>query len=163
MITVRAAPELRPGVAGEAAGPGRGAQLAWVASYSKNNDKPMPVNILNLSGYRVLAVREAEHEYHVKAETAAPSGLCPSCPGAETVGHGRVEILIHHLPVHGKQVGVYVDARRLRCQSCGKTFMEMLPGVNDARRLTEHLVKWVGERVLKHTFTSIAEEIGVAE
>ena len=78
-------------------------------------------------------------------------------------GHGRVEILVHDLPVHGKQVGVYVDARRLRCQGCGKTFMETLPGVNDARRMTQRLVKWVGERSLRHTFTSIAEEIGVAE
>ncbi|MDE2174624.1 MAG: ISL3 family transposase [Betaproteobacteria bacterium] len=123
----------------------------------------MPVNILNLPGYRVADVRESEREYHVKAETIAPVGACPACHGSATVGHGRVEILVHDLPVHGKQVGVYVDARRLRCQGCGKTFMETLPGVNDARRMTQRLVKWVGERSLRHTFTSIAEEIGVAE
>ncbi len=121
------------------------------------------MNILNLAGYRVADVREAEREYHVKAETIAPAGACPACRSSATVGHGRVEILVHDLPVHGKQVGVYVDARRLRCQGCGKTFMETLPGVNDARRMTQRLVKWVGERSLRHTFTSIAEEIGVAE
>jgi transposase len=121
------------------------------------------LDILNLPGYRVQAVREAEREYHVKTETVTPVGQCPACRSLETFGHGRVEILVHDLPVHGKQVGVYVDARRLRCQSCGKTFMETLPGVNDARRMTQRLVKWVGERSLRHTFTSIAEEIGVAE
>jgi len=56
-----------------------------------------------------------------------------------------------------------VDARRLRCQGYGKTFMETLPGINDARRMTQRLVQWVGQRALRHTFTSIAEEIGVAE
>jgi transposase len=123
----------------------------------------MPVNILNLPGYRVADVREAEREYHVKVETITPVGRCPACHGTDAVGHGRVEILVHDLPVHGKQVGVYVDARRLRCQGCGKTFMETLPGVNDARRMTQRLVKWVGERSLRYTFTSIADEIGVAE
>ena len=121
------------------------------------------LDILNLPGYRVQAVREAEREYHVKAETIRPVGRCPACHGAVTVGHGRVETLVHDLPVHGKKVGIYVNARRLRCQSCGKTFMETLPGVNDARRMTQRLVQWVGERSLRHTFTSIAEEIGVAE
>ena len=123
----------------------------------------MEPTILNLPGYRVLAARESEREYHVKVETKSPVGLCPACLCVEAVGHGRVEILVHDLPIHGKQVGVYVDARRLRCQGCGKTFMETLPGVNDARRMTQRLVKWVGERSLRHTFTSIAEEIGVAE
>lgn len=65
--------------------------------------------------------------------------------------------------MHGKQVGLYVDARQRRRQGCGKTLMETLPGVNDARRMTQRLVRWVGERSLRHSFTSIAKEIGVAE
>lgn len=88
----------------------------------------MPVNILNLPGYRVADVREAERECHVKVESIMPAGACPACHGSETVGHDRVEILVHDLPVHGKQVGVYVDVRRLRCEGCGKTFMETHPG-----------------------------------
>lgn len=30
----------------------------------------------------------------------------------------------------GKRLAIYVDTRRWRCQSCGKTFMEALPAVN---------------------------------
>lgn len=62
----------------------------------------MPVYILNLPGYRVQAVRESEREYHVKAETITPVGRCPACRSSETVGHGRVEVLVHDLPVHGR-------------------------------------------------------------
>ncbi|MDE2129142.1 MAG: transposase family protein [Betaproteobacteria bacterium] len=76
----------------------------------------MTPTILNLPGYRVIDVREAEHEYHVKAETIAPTGQCPACRRVERIGHGRVEIPVRDMPVHGKQVGVYVDARRLRCR-----------------------------------------------
>ena len=43
-----------------------------------------------------------------------------------------------------------MDARRLRCQGCGKTFMETLPGVNDARRMTQRLVKWLSETYPLH-------------
>jgi transposase len=49
------------------------------------------------------------------------------------------------------------------CKTCGKTFMETLPDVNPSRSMTERLVCWIGERSLKQTFTSIAEEIGVTE
>ena len=70
---------------------------------------------------------------------------------------------MHDLPMHGKRVGIYVDARRLKCKSCGKTFMENLPEVNANRWMTERLVKWIGQRSMTNTFTGIAEEIGVTE
>ncbi len=120
-------------------------------------------NILNLPGYRVLDVQEGEHDYHVKAETETPVGACPACSSREAVGYGRSEVLVHDLTMHGKRVDIYVDARRLRCKLCGKTFMETLPGVNPSRWMTERLVKWIGGQSLRRTFTAIAEEIGVTE
>ena len=123
----------------------------------------MPANILNLSGYRVLAVKETEHDYHIKAETDSPAGLCPACNSRDVVGYGRIEVLVHDLAMHGKRVGIYVDARRLRCKGCSKTFMETLPSVNPNRWMTNRLVKWIGPQSLRRTFTSIAEEVGVTE
>lgn len=123
----------------------------------------MPANILNLPGYRVLAAKESEHDYHVKAETESPAGRCVACGSHDVVGYGRIEVLAHDLAMHGKRVGVYVDARRLRCKGCGKTFMETLPGINANRWMTNRLVRWIGPQALKRTFTSVAEEIGVTE
>lgn len=123
----------------------------------------MPANILNLPGYTVLRVEETSHDYHVTAEASNPPNVCAAC-GAETLrGHGRNEQVIRDLPMHGKRVGIYVDTRRWRCASCGKTFMEDLPAVNAKREMTDRLVKWIGQRSLKTTFASIAEEIGVDE
>lgn len=120
-------------------------------------------NVLNLPAYKVLGSTESEHDYHIKAETAAPLTVCSNCRSREVVGYGRVEVLVHDLPMHGKRVGIYVDARRFKCKSCGKTFMEHLPEVNANRWMTERLVKWIGQRSMTNTFTGIAEEIGVTE
>ena len=120
-------------------------------------------NVLNLSSYAILDSTESEHDYHIKAETTNPLTVCSNCQSREVVGYGRVEVLVHDLPMHGKRVGIYVNARRLKCKSCGKTFMEHLPEINANRWMTERLVKWIGQRSMNNTFTSIAEEIGVAE
>jgi len=37
----------------------------------------MPVNILNLHGLNVLDFKETDTEYHIRAEPAAISRLCP--------------------------------------------------------------------------------------
>ncbi len=120
-------------------------------------------NVLNLADYKVIGSTESEHDYHIKAETAVPAMVCSNCHSREVVGYGRLEVLVHDLPMHGKRVGIYVDARRLKCKSCGKTFMENLPEVNANRWMTERLVKWIGQRSMTNTFTGIAEEIGVTE
>ncbi|MBU2737966.1 helix-turn-helix domain-containing protein [Acidithiobacillus concretivorus] len=62
-----------------------------------------------------------------------------------------------------KRVGLYVNARRFICRDCGKTFMETLPEVDSKRRMTERRARWIGPHSLLHTFTSVAEEIGITE
>lgn len=123
----------------------------------------MPTNILNLRAYTILGGTESDHDYHIKAETSAPLTVCPNCHSREVVGYGRIEVLVRDLPMHGKRVGIYVHARRFKCKSCGKTFMEYLPDVNENRWMTERLVKWIGQRSMTNTFTSIAEDVGVTE
>lgn len=123
----------------------------------------MPANILNLPDYKVVRVEETDHDYHITAEVSNPPSVCPSCRSDSLRGHGRNEQLIRDIPTHGKRVGIYVDTRRWRCLSCGKTFMESLPAVNAKREMTDRLTKWIGQQSLKRTFASIAEEVGIDE
>lgn len=124
----------------------------------------MPANILNLPELRVQRVEEAEHDYHVYAETKGDVPPCGYCGSTGNVrGHGRNPQVIRDLPMHGKRVGIYVDSRRWRCFDCGKTFMEPLPATNAKREMTDRLVKWVGQQSLKRTFASLAEETGLDE
>lgn len=123
----------------------------------------MPANFLNLPDYRVVRVKETDRDYHITAEVSNPPSVCPSCQSDALRGHGRNEHVIRDMPTHGKRVGIYVDTRRWRCLSCGKTFMESLPAVNAKREMTDRLTKWIGQQSLKRTFASIAEEVGIDE
>lgn len=120
-------------------------------------------NILNLSGFSVLRIEETEHDYHVYAESVASTTACPHCRSQAIVGFGRHERLIRDLPVHGKRVGIYVNARRHRCQGCTKTFFERLAHVDDRRDMTKRLLEWIGKQSIKRPFAHIADETGVVE
>ncbi|MBE3062293.1 MAG: ISL3 family transposase [Cutibacterium acnes] len=123
----------------------------------------MPTNILNLPDFKVQRVEEDDHDYHVYAEVSNPPGVCTACGSDRLIGHGRNEQVIRDLPTHGKRLAIYVDTRRWRCQSCGKTFMEVLPAVNAKREMTDRLVRWIGQQSVKRTFASIAEDAGLDE
>ncbi len=123
----------------------------------------MPANILNLPAFKVQRVEEAEHDYHVYAEVSNLPGVCTACGSDRLIGHGRNEQVIRDLPTHGKRLAIYVDTRRWRCRSCGKTFMEALPAINAKRGMTDRLVRWIGQQSLKRTFASIGDDTGLDE
>lgn len=123
----------------------------------------MPTNVLNLPAYTVTAFQENEHDYHIDVVATQAPASCPHCHHGRFDGFGRREQMVKDLPMHGKRVGIYVDTRRYRCKSCGKTFYETLPAVNERRLMTNRLVDWIGKQAVRRTFASIAEEVGVVE
>jgi len=123
----------------------------------------MRANILNLPQYRVLRVEETDHDYHITAEPVDVTSACPHCQSDRLTSWGTREQVFKDLPMHGKRVGIYIDTKRMRCQSCGKTFSQALPALSKNRMMTDRLVKWIGQQALKRTFTSLADEIGVVE
>ena len=123
----------------------------------------MPANILNLPCYKVLHVEESDHGYHVKAEPVAVTKTCPHCQSDRLTAWGTREQLFKDLPMHGKRMGIYIDTKRFRCQSCTKTFFESLPALAANRMMTERLVNWIGPQSLRCTFMSLADEAGVVE
>lgn len=128
----------------------------------------MPANILNLPAYAVTALQENEHDYHIDAAVKAMP-VCPHCRGSDLSGFGRREQMVHDLPSHGRRVGLYIDARRFKCNPCsinqGKTvtFYEPLPNIDERRAMTSRLTVWIGKQAIKRTFASLAEEVGIDE
>lgn len=123
----------------------------------------MSANILNLPDFKVVRVDENDHDYHVTAEVSNPPSSCSTCGSDRLIGHGRTDQVIRDLPTHGKRMAIYVAPRRWRCQACGKTVTELLPGVNAKREMTDRLVTWIGRQSLSRTFTSLADETGLDE
>ncbi|WP_297462512.1 ISL3 family transposase [Ferrovum sp.] len=123
----------------------------------------MPANILNLPCYKVLGIQENEHDYHIDVEAAEPPTSCPHCQSSNLVGFGRREQMVKDLPMHARRVGLYIDTRRFRCRSCGKTFYEALPEIDEKRLMTKRLAQRIGKQAIKRTFAGIAKEVGCTE
>ena len=87
----------------------------------------MQANILNLARLRGHAHSGNRDDYHIYAEVKNGTLRCAGCGDDNIVGHGRNEQVIRDLAMHGKRIGIYVDARRFRCRACSKTFMDPLP------------------------------------
>ena len=125
----------------------------------------MLTNMINLPNFKVLDIKESEHDYRFLVESI---DLYPShCPKCGTVAnlyrHGKKQQLFFDLPMHAKRVGIYVNRQRYKCNECKETFFENLPDMDINRSLTNRLITWIQETSLKKTFTSVAEEIGVDE
>ena len=123
----------------------------------------MSPDLLNLTGYEVLAVDTNEHDYHIKACVIAAQESCIHCQSSSIVGFGRREQMVRDLPTRGKRVGLCVDTRRFQCRACTKTFYETLPQIDERRSMTKRLSGWIGRQAIKRTFASIAEEVGCTE
>ena len=123
----------------------------------------MSPDLLNLSGYEVLAVDTNEHDYQIKARVIGAQDTCIHCKSSSIVGFGRREQMVRDLPTHGKRVGLYLDTRRFQCRTCTKTFYEDLPQIDEKRSMTKRLSSWIGRQAIKRTFARIAEEVGCTE
>jgi len=129
-----------------------------------SNQPAMPVNILNLSGLTVLDFKETDADYHVQAEPAVISRLCPHCGRSnETVVHAQKALFIRDLPSHGKSVAIHLNVPRLKCKPCNQTFTATVPEVDTTRQMTERLVHWVGRQALEYTYAEVAKQVGVDE
>lgn len=121
------------------------------------------LTILQLPAYAVIKVEATEYDYHITAEPLESNRTCPQCSSVNAVGFGRREQMVKDLPIHGKRVGIYIDAKRFQCRDCSRTFFETLPDVDERRSMTRRLLGWIGQQSLKRTFTGIAEEVGITE
>lgn len=120
-------------------------------------------NILNWPEYKVLQVKELEHDYQIHAEVESPPRRCINCQSSNLVGFGRREEVILDTPIHGKRAGIWVDRRRYQCRDCSRTFYEPLPHRDEKRLLTTRLISYIEKQSLCRTFASLAEETGLDE
>jgi transposase len=65
--------------------------------------------------------------------------------------------------MHGRRVGILLTRKRHKCRSCGITFLPRCDDINDRHRATNRLVSYVESHGMVRTFTSIADEVGIAE
>jgi transposase len=77
--------------------------------------------------------------------------------------HGRKRQIFLDTPVHGKRSAILVHRRRFLCQSCRRSFLEPLVEMHPAHFMRQRLVNSIEQQALRHTFVSVAENVGVTE
>lgn len=120
-------------------------------------------DILNLSFYRAIEVRENDNDYLILATTTIPPTCCPNCQSLEFNKHGTREPTFMDIPTHGKRLGIRVIRQRYRCKSCKNVFIDPLPSMDEDHAMTNRLVGYIQEQSLLRTFTSIADDVGINE
>lgn len=126
----------------------------------------MPTNFLDLPDWEVDSVKQNAHDYRVEAHYTPLPDKCPHCAHSlfhKVYRHGTFEQEVMDLPARGKRVGITLKRVRLRCQDCNKTFPQPLPDVDERGTMTCRLVRYIEQQSLIKTFTSVADEVGVAE
>jgi transposase len=124
------------------------------------------MNILRLPDLSILNIEEQSHDLHVYAEVAEKLTRCANCNSPMIVGYGKREQRFMDLPMQAKRVGIYVDRRRFKCRSCGQTFMESVPGMDDEHKMTTRLVEYIRQECPVRgwgRYTTLARDIGCSE
>jgi transposase len=88
---------------------------------------------------------------------------CPFCGCIPLAPNGSRRVTYRDIPVRGKPVQIEWDRQRFYCVECKKTCPDEHPDLHNKRNMTKRLHEWIAERSLKHTFASVAEDIGVDE
>lgn len=125
--------------------------------------KQRRVNFLNLPSWEIASTKETDDDYEITARPIHSLTACPFCGKAQLLRHGTDAQEIHDVPSHGKRVTIFIDHQRWRCVSCGRTFFEPLPDVDEKRFCTKRLIKYLERRSMSRTFLSLAEEVGLHE
>ena len=120
--------------------------------------------LLNLPSIKVTSTQEVnEHEYHIYAVPAKEVTCCPECSYPSLYRHSKKTQLYMDTPMHGKRVGIMLDRTRYRCRECNKTFFPLCTDLSDKHRATNRLVKYIQDRAMERTCTSVAYDVGVSE
>jgi transposase len=119
--------------------------------------------LLNLPSIKVVKTEENEHDYYVYAVPESEPSACSNCAGSSFYGHGTKTRLFMDTPIHGKRVGILLERKRYQCRGCQKTFFQPCRDVSDDHRATKRLIKYIEQRAMIRTCTSVAEDVGVTE
>ncbi len=120
-------------------------------------------DILQLASLRPLNVQPNEDAYLIEAESVSRPHRCIHCLATNIHGHGVQRQIVRDIPHHGKPTKILINRRRYRCQSCNKTFFELISEFHEKHIATTRLVRYVAERCLDHTFAAIARDVGIDE
>ena len=120
-------------------------------------------DVINLPNLKTNHVHEFDDHYLIQTDTQSEPTVCPACRHSGFYRHGHQNRRFTDIPIHGKHVLIQVKRRRYRCASCSKTLFCPLPDMDGKRSTTKRLIQYLENHCLKHTFSSLARNVGIDE
>lgn len=91
---------------------------------------------LTMKGYRTLQVI-LKPEVVIEVEPVEQPDACPCCGASRLHSKGRYERWVRHLDLCGRPTRLRVRCRRYACCTCGRSFVQSLPGILPGRHSSE--------------------------
>jgi transposase len=129
------------------------------------NNQDFLSELLGIARLRVTGTEFTSIEQiKLTVESIDEAGICPECRQISLQVHGQAEEqLIRDLAYGERRCYLSYRARRYRCETCKKTFVERVawkrPEVSYTLRYEEHIY----QRARKEPVSQIAEEEGLSE
>jgi transposase len=120
------------------------------------------MDIYGLKNWTELDRKDKEGDIRITAHYEVDLACCPHCAGKLTK-FGTRSVLFMDIPHGHKRVGLQVERQRYRCKGCNRVSLQPLPDIDEKRDATKRLIQYIVEQAKKRTFSSIAEDVGVAE
>lgn len=112
------------------------------------------VHVLDRSGEKTVA--EATYDQEMTS--------CPKCGSVRPpYRHGPHVVKYKDIPTFGKPLTIKATVQRYQCRDCNATFLQQLPDVDDARRMTRRLVEYVLEQGVDQSYSAVARHVAVDE
>ncbi|WP_066721588.1 MULTISPECIES: ISL3 family transposase [Hyphomicrobiales] len=121
-------------------------------------------DMLGLPDLRTITVLSQPDEKLIVVQSLLDRPACPSCTKEPrwVHKHGPIEQEFRDIP-HGEPTVLKLRRNRFKCSSCGHTWMEKIPSLDDGRLMTKRLRQFIVKRCLKDTNYSVADDVGLDE
>jgi len=119
--------------------------------------------LLNLPSFNVLKKSKHESFLEIEVESRFKRQGCTHCGYSGLYFHDKTEPVFFDTPMQGKPVVLKIQRMHYKCRSCGKTFREPLPDIDDKRLMTARLKEHIQKRAMRETFAVVARETGLDE
>ena len=114
--------------------------------------------ILNLPGVIVEEIKERENILILFVKSASKRAVCPRCGQISHRLHQNKRHLVKDLPLGNREVLLYVNRRRFKCQNCLKPFSETLNFVGNKKSFTHRYAKDITQQVVQSDIKNIAHQ-----
>lgn len=117
--------------------------------------------VFSLQGLRITVITTTNKTITLKAKSCRRTAECPRCGTRAYRVHQYRQRVVNHGQLNDKLIFVKLTVRRFLCKQCGRTFTEVLDGIN--RRLsTGHCLTHQLEDVAMMSIKGVAKRHGKA-